>query len=805
MEHTLSTQKIKNLILQKLSHNFGLTDKDATYEYFYKATALVVKDILLKERAKFINIAKKQEKKQVYYICMEFLIGRSLKNNLFNLGLEKSFTKALSELGVNIERVYEQEPDAGLGNGGLGRLAACFLDALASNSVPATGYCLRYEYGIFSQKLIDGWQTELPEFWLPGGEVWLQPHKERSVEVLFNGNVEESWDGEHHLVEIKNATKVNAVPYDLMIAGFNNNGVSKLRLWAAESLDFDMELFNSGDYVRATEQKAMSEIITKVLYPDDNHLEGKSLRLSQQYFLVSATIQDIVRRHLKAFNTLDNFADQVVIHLNDTHPILAIPELMRIMLDECGFEWEKAFNIVKNTFAYTNHTVMQEALECWSQDLLKQRLPRIYQIIEELNRRFCQEMHSKGIDGYQVGRMAILNDGIVKMANLALACCYSINGVSELHSNILKNNVFKDFYQVMPEKFKNITNGIAHRRWLNQANPKLANFLDELIGKDYIFDASHLHKLSKYKDDKNVLEKLAQIKYENKLRLADYVKRNGNLTIDPSSIFDVQVKRLHEYKRQHLNALNILSTYLWLKENPNKEFMPKTYIFGAKAAPGYYFAKQIIRFIVKLAEIINNDPQVNDKLKVIYLENYNVTLAELLIPAAEISEQISLAGTEASGTGNMKFMLNGAITIGTLDGANIEMSEAMGPENMIIFGMKSKDVKELERTGYNPKIYYNNNPLIKKAIDKMNTGINNLQFSDIAYSLTSKDPYMVLADFADYHAAQEKASNLYLNKYTWNQMSLMNIANSGFFAADRAIHQYINDIWHVSPINKSQE
>ena len=800
MNLKISSGEIRKMLLSKLSHNFGVSPAEATNEHFYKALVLVVNDIMNQRRTQFSKNAAKQGSKQIYYLCMEFLMGRSLKNNLFNLGLENTVSTALSNLGIKLDKLYEQEPDAGLGNGGLGRLAACFLDSLATLGHPAMGYCLKYEYGIFSQKLIDGWQTELPDFWLPGGEIWLQPYPEKSVEVLFNGEITETWDGPYHQVNHVNATKVIAVPYDMMVAGYNGKGISRLRLWASKSEEFDMSLFNSGDYVRAMEQNAMAEVITKVLYPEDNHSEGKSLRLSQQYFLVSATIQDIVRRHLKVYSTLDNIPEVVAIHLNDTHPVLAIPELMRLMLDECGYSWDDAWDIVTRTFAYTNHTVMREALECWSVDLFKRRLPRIYQILEEINRRFCSSMHDMGIDGYQVGRMAIINDGIVKMANLAVAASHSVNGVSRLHSEILKDTVFKDFFTVMPNKFKNVTNGIAHRRWLNQSNPELAKFITELIGNNYITDASKLQDLLKFKNDNSVLEKLSKIKLENKERMAKYIKKHNNIIVDPNSIFDVQVKRLHEYKRQHLNALHILSTYQWLRENPNADFVPKTYIFGAKAAPGYYFAKEIIRFIVKLGNTINNDPKVNQKLKVVYLEDYRVTVAEQLMPAAEISEQISLAGTEASGTGNMKFMINGAITLGTLDGANVEINEAVGENNILIFGMTSDEVDKMKKHGYNPIVHYNNNPILKRAIDEIAVGFEGTRFDNIANSLMNQDQYMVLADFEDYSNAQQKASKLCLDKHNWNHMSIVNIAHAGRFASDRAISDYSRDIWGAKPV-----
>ena len=799
MNYRQPVGKIKETILSTLDRVFGVSLENATDEQCYKAVALTVRDLMAAGRSEYMANAEKTHTKQVYYLCMEFLLGRSLKNNLFNLGIEEDFRKALAEMGVKLDCLYEQEPDAGLGNGGLGRLAACFLDGLATQGYPATGYSLRYEYGIFRQKLVDGWQTELPDFWLPGGKIWMQAVPEKSVEVRFNGHIEDYWNNQYHVVNHKDYTKVTAMPYDMYIAGMDGRGISRLRVWAASSAEFDMKLFNSGNYMRAMEQNAMAEVITKVLYPEDNHMEGKSLRLSQQYFLVSATIQDIIRRHLFKYSTLDNLPDLVAIHLNDTHPVLAIPEMMRVMLDECGYGWDAAWNIVTRTIAYTNHTVMAEALECWGVELFQSRLPRIYQIIEEINRRFCAQMHEKGVDGYKVGRMAPLNDGYVKMANLAVVSSHSVNGVSRLHSDILKNSVFHDFYTEMPEKFTNVTNGIAHRRWLNQANPGLAKLITGLIGDGYIHDAQELKKLERYRDDDSVLEQLAQVKRANKIRLAEYVKKENNLEIDPDSIFDVQVKRMHEYKRQHMNALHILSVYQWLRENPDAEFSPHTYIFGAKAAPGYYFAKQMIRFIVDLGSTINSDPRVNQKMKVVYLEDYRVTLAELLIPAADLSEQISLAGTEASGTSNMKFMINGAVTIGTLDGANVEIHEAVGDGNIVLFGMTAAEADAF-KPNYNPRTFFNGNAVIKQAVEELNTGFCGVKFNDIADSLLNHDPYMVLADFDSYAKAQKRAEALYGNGKKWQRMCLTNIANAGRFAADRAIREYADNIWHAEPL-----
>ncbi len=793
---------LRAMLVGKLLHNFSVQPEEATDENFYNALALVLRDMMRGRRVEYMAKTREQGSKQVYYLCMEFLMGRSLKNTLYNLNLTEEARRVLEEFGVKLETLYELEPDAGLGNGGLGRLAACFLDALATSSIPAVGYSLLYEYGIFRQKLVDGWQTELPDFWLPGGECWLLPRPELAKEVRFDGHIREWWgeNGLHH-VEHEDATVVVAQPYDMMVAGKDGRGVSTLRLWKATAPGMDMSLFNQGEYMRAMEQKAMAEVITQVLYPADNHREGKSLRLSQQYFLVSASIQDIVRRHLAQFGTLDNLADSAAIHINDTHPTLAIPELMRILLDECGYSWEDAWRLVCGTVAYTNHTVMAEALECWPEDLFSQRLPRIYQIVREINNRFsAQMMEATGGDREKVSRMAIISYGFIKMANLCVAACHSVNGVSKLHSEIVKHEVFKDAYDMMPEKFCNVTNGIAHRRWLCQANPALTAFLEERIGDGFALDAGELAKLRAFADDPASLEDFAAVKRRNKLRLAEYVRRTAGVTLDPDAIFDVQVKRLHEYKRQHLNALHILHTYLQLKDNPGMAFTPRTYLFGAKSAPGYFLAKEIIRFICSLADMIDADPAVRDKLKVVYLEDYRVSLAELLMPAADISEQISLAGTEASGTGNMKLMMNGALTLGTMDGANVEIYDQVGPDNIFLFGMRTQEVEQLKAQGYNPQALYNGNPHIHRAVDMLFKGFDGRSFADIATSLTTRDPYMVLADFEDYCRAQQVSAEAYRDKTRWNRMALLNTAVSGVFAADRSIRDYSDRIWHCRPV-----
>ena len=798
MNYALSKKKAKELLTAKLSHFMGVTPEEATDEQYYKAIALIVRDMMSEGRAAFSEEAAKAGTKKIYYLCMEFLMGRSLKNNLYNLNLTEVFDSVLADYGVKLESLYDCEPDAGLGNGGLGRLAACYLDGLATQGYPARGYSILYEAGIFKQKLVDGWQTELPDFWLPGGEVWLVPHEESAIEVRFEGDVMDSWDNQFHHVELVNYKPVQAIPYDMYVSGKDGKGISVLRLWQAKAPALDMSLFNQGDYMRAMEQNAMAEVISKVLYPADNHPEGKSLRLRQQYFLVSASIQDIVHRHLRVFGTMDNFAEKVAVHLNDTHPTLAVPELMRILLDECGYGWDDAWNIVTSAVAYTNHTVMKEALECWPEDLYKRLMPRIWQITKEIDNRFRNYVWQATNNADQVERMAIMSNGVVRMANLCVASSHSVNGVSALHSEILKDTVFHDFYTLTPNKFKNVTNGIAHRRWLCQSNPELDKLLKELIGDGFVYRADELLKLRDYKDDKTVLAELERIKTHNKERFAEQVFKNTGVKLDPTSIFDVQVKRLHEYKRQHLNALNILTEYLAIKENPNADYAPHTYIFGAKAASGYFMAKKIISFICALGDMINNDPDVRGRLKVVYCEDYNVTMAENLMPAADISEQISLAGTEASGTGNMKLMINGAVTLGTMDGANVEIFDAVGDDNIFIFGMSTPEVEEMKRRGYNPQNYYNNNVELHNTIDFINRcGIAGKQFPEIGGTILNHDPYMVLADFADYRRAQHLAVETFADREKWNRMSLMNISGAGRFAADRAINDYARDIWHT--------
>ncbi len=800
MNYSLTKTQAKDLIAGKLSHFFGVNPEDATDQQYYQAVALIVKDLMhegVRERRKKADAA---QAKRVYYLSMEFLMGRSLKNNLYNLNLTKTFTAALKDFGVNLEKLYDCEPDAGLGNGGLGRLAACYLDGLATQGYSSMGYTILYEAGIFKQKLVDGWQTEMPDFWLPGGEVWLTAREQEAVTVSFGGRVEDIWDEHYHSVELHGDTKIQAVPYDMYVSGKNGKGYSILRLWKSKAPVLDMSLFDQGKYMKAMEEAAMAEVISKILYPSDNHPEGKSLRLKQQYFLVSASVQDIVARHLRHYATMENFAEKNAIHINDTHPTLSIPELMRILLDECGYGWDDAWSIVTRATAYTNHTVMKEALECWPEHLLQSLVPRIYQIIKEIDNRYRAHVWNTTHDASKVEAMAVIANGVVRMANLCVAACHSVNGVSALHSQILKDTVFNDYYKLTPDKFTNVTNGIAHRRWLCQSNPGLSALLEKKIGKGFVLKADELEKLAAFRDDRAVLEQIGKIKLENKERFTAYLKKQTGVELDPNSVFDVQVKRLHEYKRQHLNAFQILAKYLEIKDNPNLPVVPHTYIFGAKAASGYFIAKKIISFICALADVINNDPDTQGKLKVVFLEDYNVTMAERLIPAADVSEQISLAGTEASGTSNMKFMINGAVTLGTLDGANVEIHEAVGDENMILFGMTTPEVTELKRSGYQPINYFNNNAELRRVIEFVQQGVGGKPFPEIGNTIIHHDPYMVLADFADYRNAQKKIDELWRDREGWNRMALLNIAGAGRFAADRAINDYARDIWHIKPV-----
>ena len=794
-------REFEKLLKDKLMSECNVTIDAASADQIYRCLAMITRQIMSDRQKQYQSKVLGEGKKQVYYLCMEFLMGRSLRTSLFNLGLNEVAESVLADADVKIDTIYEQEPDAGLGNGGLGRLAACYLDGMATDGIPGTGYSILYEYGIFKQKIVDGWQQERADNWLPGGQVWLQSHPDQAVEVRFDGEIHENWDNGFHYIQHTNYNSVMAVPSDMYVQGYDGKGVAKLRLWQAKAPDFDMSSFSLGNYNTAMSKNANAELISKVLYPNDNHVEGKILRLRQQYFLSAASIGDIVQNHLSSYATLENLPDKVAIQLNDTHPTLAIPEMMRILLDECGFGWDKAFDICQKVFSYTNHTVMAEALEKWNVDIFKMTLPRIYQIVVEMDRRARAELEKvfPGDKG-KIDYMALIGDNQVRMANICAYTANSINGVSKLHSQIIKDSVFHDYYLFKPQAFKNVTNGIAYRRWLLASNPGLCKLLDETIGDGYKHDASDLSKLNKFENDKTVLKRLNEIKLTNKTSFANYLSKSTGQVIDPNSIFDCQVKRMHEYKRQHLNALNIAAEYLYLKNNPNAEFTPKTYIFGAKAAPGYYMAKQMIRMICKLGKLIDEDPAVRGKLRIVYLEDYCVSLSERLMPASEVSEQISLAGTEASGTGNMKFMLNGAITLGTLDGANVEIADAAGHENEIIFGMLTPEVNALKGMGYHPNAFISGDNTAMAVLDFLEKGWNGENFSEVTSNLRNSDPYMVMADFKDYRRAQHDLQELYRDKQKWNHMSLKNISNAGIFSADRSIMDYARDIWGATPV-----
>ena len=794
-------REFEKLLKDKLMSECNVTIDAASADQIYRCLAMITRQIMSDRQKQYQSKVLGEGKKQVYYLCMEFLMGRSLRTSLFNLGLNEVAESVLADADVKIDTIYEQEPDAGLGNGGLGRLAACYLDGMATDGIPGTGYSILYEYGIFKQKIVDGWQQERADNWLPGGQVWLKSHPDQAVEVRFDGEIHENWDHGFHYIQHTNYNSVMAIPSDMYVQGYDGKGVAKLRLWQAKAPDFDMSSFSLGNYNTAMSKNASAELISKVLYPNDNHVEGKILRLRQQYFLSAASIGDIVQNHLSTYGTLENLPDKVAIQLNDTHPTLAIPEMMRILLDECGFGWDKSFDICQKVFSYTNHTVMAEALEKWNVDIFKMTLPRIYQIVVEMDRRAREEL-AKAFPGDQgkIDYMALIGDNQVRMANICAYTANSINGVSKLHSEIIKESVFHDYYLFKPKAFKNVTNGIAYRRWLLASNPELCKLLDETIGDGYKHDASDLTKLNKYENDKTVLKRLNEIKLANKKEFANYLAKSTGQVIDPNSIFDCQVKRMHEYKRQHLNALNIAAQYLYLKENPNADFIPKTYIFGAKAAPGYYMAKQMIRMICKLGKLIDEDPAVRGKLRIVYLEDYCVSLSERLMPASEVSEQISLAGTEASGTGNMKFMLNGAITLGTLDGANVEIADAAGHENEIIFGMLTPEVNALKGMGYHPNAFISGDNTAMAVLDFLEKGWNGENFSEVTSNLRNSDPYMVMADFKDYRRAQHDLQELYRDKQKWNHMSLKNISNAGIFSADRSIMDYARDIWGATPV-----
>ena len=788
----------------------GITDPSgATDEQLYFATVQVLKDIMIDYRTDFKKRIRAANGKKVCYLCMEFLVGRALKNDVINLGLYDDLCTILTDLGSSFERVYACEVDPGLGNGGLGRLAACFMDSLTAQDYAANGYSLLYENGLFRQKIVDGEQVELSDEWLGRGGVWLVPHPERSVSIRLGGKIEEKWEaGEYHIVNY-DYDEVKAVPYDLLIPGTTTNAVNTIRLWRAKQAYTNINTSTTHtNYVMNMNGSNNAEQITKQLYPADNYDEGKLLRLTQQYFLVSASLQSIISDYFAEHGSLNGFENKVSIHINDTHPALSIPELMRILMDIYSYSWDDAWNIVVKTVSYTNHTVLPEALECWRVDLFSMKLPRIFMIVNEINRRFTADLWNlyPG-DWDRISRMAIVAYNQVRMANLSIVGSHTVNGVSALHSDILKKTIFHDFYKMTPWKFTNVTNGVVHRRWLNNSNPRLASMLDELIGPDFREDASHLIELERYKDDSSVLSRIADIKHFNKETFAYFAYNRTGIRIDPDSIFDVQIKRMHEYKRQLLNVLKIIALYNEIVENPNCNIPSQTFIFGCKAAPGYVMAKKIIKLIWFLSKELESNPLTKDRLKVVFMEEYNVSLAEVLIPSADISEQISLAGKEASGTGCMKLMMNGAVTMGTLDGANVEILEACGRDNMYIFGLNTHEVDELWRTGYVSRDYYHSSPTLKKVIDRLYQPIGGQDFSHIADYLINPgygvaDPFMCLADFESYMYAYKSALADYSNKDGWARKSLMNTATSGIFASDNSIRKYANEIWHITPINK---
>lgn len=801
----MTKYNIKAMVDDYLAKTYGITLADADLDQLFRACATAVNDILRSLRRNYNAKVKEQKRRRVYYLCMEFLLGKSLKNNIHNLGLTAAFSELLKPLGYSPEDLYEYEPDAGLGNGGLGRLAAAYLDALATGGYPAMGFSLRYEYGLFKQKIVNGWQTELPDVWLPVGEVWLTPREDKSCIVRFDGVVEEKQINGRVVYEHRDYKEVEAVPYDMMISGADSEAISVLRLWRSTNVKtFDIGLFSQGDYMKAMQEYNKAEVITKVLYPTDDHYQGKTLRLKQQYFLASASIQTIVRDHIRYYGDVRSLPKYVAIHINDTHPALCVPELIRVLIDEHGLDFDEAWAIARKTVAYTNHTVMAEALECWAEDLIARKLPRIYLILKQINEKFLNEARCHGFDDNGLRALSLFSDNHVRMANLCVAASHTVNGVSKLHSEIIKEKVFRDFHLLSPEKFTNVTNGITYRRWLNQANPLLAAFLDERIGRDYYRDAARLEELLRYREDGEALSALENIKYQNKCRLAKYLYRKHGIVIDPKTRFDIHIKRIHEYKRQLINVLKIVLLLTELEENPQLPVTPQTFIFAGKAAPGYFAAKEVIELINCLAAEIEKNSFIREKLNVIFVEDYNVTLAEMLIPAAEVSEQISLAGKEASGTGNMKFMINGALTFGTLDGANIEIREAVGDENMFIFGMTASEVEALWQRGYNAGEYYVNSPAIMKVIDRLNRGFAGKSFDNITryllHNYPVSDPYMCLADFQSYIDVYRKLDAVYQDRRRWNQMALVNIAKAGIFSADRSVAEYAQNIWRLQRV-----
>lgn len=801
----------KEAILENIKNQFRKTIDQASEQEIFHAVAYAVRDIIIDQWIETHKVYEQEDAKTVYYMSMEFLMGRALGNNMINLCVNDIVKDVLEELGVDLNVIEDQEPDAALGNGGLGRLAACFLDSLATLKYPAYGIGIRYRYGIFEQKIIDGYQIEKPDEWLKNGNPFEVRRPEYAVEVKFGGNirVERTPEGKEHYLH-ENYQSVKAVPYDVPVVGYNNNTVNTLRIWDAEAIQsFDLESFDRGDYHKAVEQQNLAKSICEVLYPNDNHYQGKELRLKQQYFFISATVQQVVKKFMSKHDDIRQLPDKVNLHINDTHPSLAVPELMRCLMDDYGLSWSEAWNITTKTCSYTNHTIMSEALEKWPIELFSRLLPRIYQIVEEINRRFVVMLIDKfGHDNDRIRRMAIVADGQIKMAWLAIVGSFSVNGVARLHTEILKSEELKDFYEVYPNKFNNKTNGITQRRFLLHGNPKLSQWVTRKIGDEWVTDLSHMKHLEAFVDDEKAQKEFMHIKYENKVRLAEYIKKHNGIEVDPRSIFDVQVKRLHEYKRQLMAILHVMHLYNELRENPDLNMIPRTFIFGAKAAPGYERAKLIIKLINNVANVINHDPNINGKLKVVFIENYRVSNAELIFAAADVSEQISTASKEASGTGNMKFMLNGAVTVGTMDGANIEIVEEAGEENAFIFGMGADEVIELQHNRtYDPWDLYNTNQNVRRVVTQLINGFYSPDNPDLFRLIYDSllngggepaDQYFILKDFESYANAQKEVDIAYRNTTKWARMVMMNSANAGKFSSDRTIEEYATEIWHLS-------
>ena len=810
----ISKEEFKKSIIENVKNQYRRTIDEATPQQIFQAVSYAIKDVIIDDWIATQKQFDETGAKKVYYLSMEFLMGRALGNNIINLGAKKAVKEALEELGFDLNAIEDQEPDPALGNGGLGRLAACFLDSLATLGYPAYGCGIRYHYGMFKQKIKDGYQVEVPDEWLKNGYPFELRRPEYATEVKFGGYVKTEWDGERNHFVQEGYQSVLAVPYDMPIVGYGNNVVNTLRIWDAQPIDtFSLSAFDKGDYQKAVEQENLAKNLVEVLYPNDNHYAGKELRLKQQYFFISASLQVALKKFKETNDDIHKLPEKIVFQMNDTHPTVAVAELMRLLLDQEGLNWDEAWGITTKCCAYTNHTIMAEALEKWPIELFSRLLPRVYQIVEEINRRFLIEVQNKYPNNYEkVKKMAIIFDGQVKMAHLAIVAGYSVNGVAKLHTEILKNQELKDFYEMMPQKFNNKTNGITQRRFLLHGNPLLADWITEQIGDEWITDLPHLAKLKVYVDDPKFQQEFMNIKYQNKLRLAKYIKEHNGIDVDPRSIFDVQVKRLHEYKRQLLNILHVMYLYNQLKDNPNMDMVPRTFIFGAKAAAGYQIAKKTIKLINSVADVIHNDKSINGKLTGVFIEDYRVSNAELIFAAADVSEQISTASKEASGTGNMKFMLNGALTLGTMDGANVEIVEEVGKENAFIFGLSADEVINYENNGgYNPEEIFNTDQDIRRVLMQLINGYYSPQdpelFRDIYNSLLNTknsakaDTYFILKDFRSYAEAQKRVEAAYRDENWWARAAMLNTASAGKFSSDRTIEEYVRDIWHLEKIH----